>query len=113
MNLREITGALLMPNEALQAGPNGNFVYVAKPDGTVEVRRVKTLPADRSRLIVENGLNPGDKVVTDGSCARPRAPSTRPANPARAVAWTKAALRPPRWPAMPPKSDAAPKSDAK
>jgi multidrug efflux system membrane fusion protein len=66
MNLRIIQNALLMPSEALQAGPAGNFVYVAKPDQTVEIRRVKTLPADRTRLIVENGLNPGDKVVTDG-----------------------------------------------
>lgn len=66
MNLRDIKDALLIPSEALQAGPNGNFVYVAKPDQTVEIRRVKTLPADRTRLIVESGLNPGDRVVTDG-----------------------------------------------
>jgi multidrug efflux system membrane fusion protein len=66
MNLRDIKDALLMPSEALQAGPNGNFVYVAKADQTVEIRRVKTLPADRTRLIVESGLNPGEKVVTDG-----------------------------------------------
>jgi len=66
MNLREITGALLIPSEALQAGPSGNFVYVAKPDQTVEVRRVQTLPSGKDRLIVEKGLAPGDKVVTDG-----------------------------------------------
>ena len=66
MSLRDIKDALLMPSEALQAGPNGNFVYVAKADQTVEIRRVKTLPADRTRLIVESGLNPGEKVVTDG-----------------------------------------------
>ena len=66
MTLRNIEGALLIPSEALQAGPNGNFVYVAKPDQTVEVRRVQTLPSGRDRLIVEKGLSPGEKVVTDG-----------------------------------------------
>jgi multidrug efflux system membrane fusion protein len=66
MTLRNIEGAILMPSEALQAGPSGNFVYVAKPDQTVEIRRVKTLPASKDKLIVETGLAPGDKVVTDG-----------------------------------------------
>ena len=66
MNLRNIEGAILMPAEALQAGPNGNFVYVAKPDQTVEIRRVKTLPATKDKLIVESGLAAGDKVVVDG-----------------------------------------------
>jgi membrane fusion protein, multidrug efflux system len=66
MTLRNIEGAIIMPAEALQAGPNGSFVYVAKPDQTVEIRRVKVLPASKDKLIVETGLNPGDKVVTDG-----------------------------------------------
>jgi multidrug efflux system membrane fusion protein len=66
MTLRDLPGAILMPMEALQAGPNGSFVYVAKPDQTVEIRRVKTLPATKDRLIVESGLAMGEKVVTDG-----------------------------------------------
>lgn len=66
MTLRDIAGAIVMPSEALQAGPNGSFVYVAKPDQTVEIRRVKVLPAGKDRLIVETGLALGDKVVTDG-----------------------------------------------
>ena len=66
MTVRDIPGALLIPAEALQAGPNGNFVYVAKTDDTVELRMVQTLPAGRDRLIVEKGLRPGERVVTDG-----------------------------------------------
>ena len=66
LTVREIAGALLIPNEALQAGPNGNFVYVAKADQTVELRMVQTLPATRTTLIVEKGLKPGDRVVIDG-----------------------------------------------
>jgi multidrug efflux system membrane fusion protein len=66
MTVRNLPGALLIPAEALQAGPNGNFVYVAKPDNTVELRMVQTIPTDRQLLIVEKGLKPGEKVITDG-----------------------------------------------
>ena len=66
MTVRDMPGALLIPSEALQAGPNGNFVYVAKADQTVELRMVQTIPAGSERLIVEKGLKPGERVITDG-----------------------------------------------
>ena len=67
MTVRELPGALLIPAEALQAGPNGNFVYVARADQTVELRMVQTISGgDKQMLIVEKGLKPGEKVITDG-----------------------------------------------
>jgi multidrug efflux system membrane fusion protein len=66
MTLRMLNDALIIPSEALQSGPQGNFVYVAKPDNTVEVRRLATLPLDNKTLIVREGLKPGERVVTDG-----------------------------------------------
>jgi multidrug efflux system membrane fusion protein len=66
MILRDLNDALLIPSEALQAGPDGNFVYVARADQTAEVRKVQTISIGGSRLVVEKGLNPGEKVITDG-----------------------------------------------
>lgn len=67
MTVRTLPGALMIPAEAMQAGPNGNFVYVAKPDQTVELRLVQTISGgDKQMLIVEKGLKPGEKVITDG-----------------------------------------------
>ena len=66
MILRDLTDALLIPSEALQAGPDGNFVYVARPDQTAEVRKVQTITISSSRLVVEKGLSMGEKVITDG-----------------------------------------------
>ena len=67
MTVRELPGALLIPAEAMQAGPNGNFVYVAKADQTVELRMVQTITGgDKQMLIVEKGLKPGEKVIVDG-----------------------------------------------
>lgn len=66
MTLRMLPDAMIIPSEALQSGPQGNFVYVARPDSTVEVRRLATLPLDNRTLIVREGLKPGERVVTDG-----------------------------------------------
>jgi multidrug efflux system membrane fusion protein len=66
MVLRTLPGALVMPSEALQTGPEGTFVYVAKDDQTVEVRRVRTQPVGNRTVLVQAGLASGEKVVTDG-----------------------------------------------
>ncbi|MBO1359405.1 MdtA/MuxA family multidrug efflux RND transporter periplasmic adaptor subunit [Acetobacter sacchari] len=59
--------AIIVPTNALQTGPNGQFVYVVKADDTVEVRNVKPGISDGSRTVVASGLNAGDRVVTDGT----------------------------------------------
>lgn len=64
--LRTLNDALTIPAEAVQTGPEGSFVYVARPDRTVEVRKVRTLSVGEPRLVVEQGLAAGERVVTDG-----------------------------------------------
>lgn len=59
--------AIIVPSNALQTGPNGQFVYVVKTDNTVDVRNVKPGITDGTRTVVTEGLNPGDRVVTDGT----------------------------------------------
>ena len=66
MILRDMPNALLIPSEALQVGPEGNFVYVARDDQTAEVRKVQTLTLGGPQLVVEKGLAMGEKVITDG-----------------------------------------------
>lgn len=66
MTLRDLKGALMMPSEALQSGPEGGYVYRARPDGTVEMRKVRTLAVGEPDLVVLEGLAAGDRVVTDG-----------------------------------------------
>jgi multidrug efflux system membrane fusion protein len=58
--------ALLVPTQAIQTGQQGSFVFVVKPDLTVESRPVVPGPALGQETIVENGVRPGDRVVTDG-----------------------------------------------
>jgi membrane fusion protein, multidrug efflux system len=62
-----LTGAVVIPNAAIQLGPNGNFVYIVKDDSTVTVRPIKIGPTDSGRTAVSTGLAVGDKVVIDGA----------------------------------------------
>jgi membrane fusion protein, multidrug efflux system len=51
---------------AVQRGPQGNYVYVMKPDKTVEVRNV-TIPVTQGNLSeIASGVAPNELVVTDG-----------------------------------------------
>jgi multidrug efflux system membrane fusion protein len=58
--------AVVVPNEAIQAGQNGQFVYVVKPDRTVESRDVTTGARVDQDMVIETGLEPGETVVTEG-----------------------------------------------
>lgn len=58
--------ATIVPGSAVQTGPQGQFVYVVKPDDTVAVRPVKTGPVDGDRTSIAAGLAPGETVVIDG-----------------------------------------------
>ena len=57
----------IVPVSAVQHGAPGAFVYVAKSDQTAAVQQVKLGPGDGQRIAVLDGLQPGEKVVVDGS----------------------------------------------
>ena len=57
---------IIVPSPAIQRGPKGTFVYVVKPDQTVEVRQVEVGPIEGNEASIESGLSEGEQVVTDG-----------------------------------------------
>ena len=60
--------ATIVPTSAVQHGAPGNFVYIVGADNTtVNVRVVKTGPTQGQDVAILDGLNVGDKVVTDGT----------------------------------------------
>jgi multidrug efflux system membrane fusion protein len=58
---------LIIPVAAIQRGPTGTFVYVVRDDDTVAVRSVKTGLTQGTDVSIEEGLQAGEKVVTDGA----------------------------------------------
>jgi len=64
--LDTLRGAVTVPNEAVQQGAEGNFIYVVKADSTVDMRQVETAATDRGVTAIAKGLNSGETVVTNG-----------------------------------------------
>jgi multidrug efflux system membrane fusion protein len=60
------TNALTVPSAAVQRGTDGLFVYVVKPDATVEARPVKVGADTGALAVVDSGLRAGEQVVVDG-----------------------------------------------
>jgi len=58
--------AVVVPNEAVQTGQNGSYIYVVKQDRTVESRPVTVGARVDQDSVVESGLEPGETVVTEG-----------------------------------------------
>lgn len=59
-------GAVVVPAQAVQTGQSGTFVFVVKPDQTVEARPVVVEEAGGDERVVRQGLEGGESVVTDG-----------------------------------------------
>jgi len=66
LTLGTATQATVVPSQAVQIGQDKTFVYVVKADSTAEMRTVKTGTTVESMTVIEDGLKPGEQVVTDG-----------------------------------------------
>ena len=66
LTLRVEENALVVPSAAVQVGQNGSYVFVVKPDNTVEIRPVTVSRTVDGQSVIEKGLAEGDRVVTDG-----------------------------------------------
>jgi multidrug efflux system membrane fusion protein len=64
--LRTDPSAIVVPAAAVQASQAGQFVFVVKPDRTVEVRNITVERQQGEEVVVAQGLKPGEEVVTDG-----------------------------------------------
>ncbi len=61
-----VRDTVLIPTAAVQKSPQGNFVYVVKPDGTVIQREVTVGASEGDLSSIANGLTQGETIVTDG-----------------------------------------------
>jgi multidrug efflux system membrane fusion protein len=68
--LDTIREALLVPSQAVQISQGGPFVFVVKPDNTVDLRPVKPgQRQDGDLVVVESGVQSGEIVVVTGQLA--------------------------------------------
>jgi multidrug efflux system membrane fusion protein len=58
-------GAIVVPSGAIQSGPRGPYLFIVRPDMSVEQRQVQVIRAE-SDLTLVSGVQPGERVVIDG-----------------------------------------------
>ena len=66
LRLQTLHDATVVPQQALQTGQEGQFVFVVKDDMRVEQRPVMVVQRVGDDVVIEQGLQPGETVVTDG-----------------------------------------------
>jgi membrane fusion protein, multidrug efflux system len=66
VRLTTLPQATVVPSEAVQTGQDGQFVFVVKPDSSVEQRTVTTGISVGEDVVINQGLTPGETVVTEG-----------------------------------------------
>ncbi len=66
MTLAMQANALAIPAAAVKQGPDGDYVFVVKPDSRAEQRSVKVARDVNGLAVIASGLSAGETVVTDG-----------------------------------------------
>jgi multidrug efflux system membrane fusion protein len=56
----------VVPSRAIETGQEGQYIFVVKEDLSVESRPVVAGRSMNNETVVKKGLNPDEKVVTDG-----------------------------------------------
>jgi multidrug efflux system membrane fusion protein len=69
LTLQVLKDALVVPNQTVQIGGKGEYLFAVKPDNTVEQRQVKQGVRYRELAVVSEGVRAGDTVVVEGQLA--------------------------------------------
>jgi multidrug efflux system membrane fusion protein len=66
LTLTEEPNVIVVPSQAIQTGQEGQYVFVVRPDLTVESRQVVAGRTVNNETVVQKGLQADERVVTDG-----------------------------------------------
>ena len=90
--LKKLQNAITAPASALQRGPDGNFTYVVDANNVVQMRPVQVSLTQGAIIVVTQGLQPGDRVVTDGQEKLSAGMRVAPQAPAKRNTTTSGAI---------------------
>jgi multidrug efflux system membrane fusion protein len=67
LKVRTVKNGLVVPAQAVQRGPDGDYVYLVQGDNTVKMQTVETASeVGDSHVMLSKGVKIGDRVVTEG-----------------------------------------------
>jgi membrane fusion protein, multidrug efflux system len=64
--VQTIKGATVVPDDAIQHGTEGLYAFVVNQDSKAELRKIRVSQSIDGRSVVEQGLSPGQQVITSG-----------------------------------------------
>jgi multidrug efflux system membrane fusion protein len=64
--VKTLKDATVVPDDAIQHGNDGLYAYVVNQDSKAELRKVKVSQSIDGRSVVDEGLSPGQQVITAG-----------------------------------------------
>src|SRR5262249_50633215 len=88
------TNGVVVPASVVQRGPEGPFAFVVQEDQTVKPRPVKGGLIERGEALMDEGLEPGERVVVDGQYNLQSGSKVNALAPARAGEQTGGRARP-------------------
>jgi multidrug efflux system membrane fusion protein len=66
LQIDTLKNAVTVPARSVQAGPNGSYLFVIKPDNTVDQRTVTVAETENEDAVISKGLSAGEQIVVDG-----------------------------------------------
>ena len=64
--VKTLKDATVVPDDAIQHGAEGLYVYTVNGDNKAELRKVKVSQSIDGRSVIEQGVSPGQQVITSG-----------------------------------------------
>ena len=64
--VKTLKDATVVPDDAIQHGTDGLYAYAVSTDNKAELRKVKVSQSIDGRTVVDEGLKPGERVITGG-----------------------------------------------
>jgi membrane fusion protein, multidrug efflux system len=64
--VRTLKDATVVPDDAVQHGSDGLYAYTVNQDNKAELRKIKVSQSIDGRSVVDEGLSPGQQVITAG-----------------------------------------------
>src|SRR5579864_1359052 len=64
--VQTLKGATVVPDDAIQHGTEGLYAFIVNQDNKAELRKVKVSQSIDGRSVIEQGLSPGQQVITSG-----------------------------------------------
>ncbi len=64
--IQQLSNVIVLPQAAIQHGPDGLFVYRVDAGNKVAVQAIEAGPSDNDSMVIAKGVSAGDRVVTSG-----------------------------------------------